>query len=346
MIINIMFFQDFYPDELVYSTLARMYVHSGVLSYAHFAEKVLINNKEKLNMELMNNLKDDIIQILTKNITLKEIILNHTMFPYYARFLSKEQKNNSFKLLMNMENKNNYTKLLMATNNNKYLKYCPICANNDRDEYGEAYWHRVHQIKCINICYYHHCKLINSNVPTKITKGILAPAETEIKDHDEIIISENNIKIEFTNYITEVFLSEINLKNNTKVGNYLKSKIRNTKYGSDRGERIKIKLLCNDMTKYYSTIIDDKHLIEPIQLAKTFRNLNNNIYMICLVGMFLKIPVKELLNMNIETLGKSIDEKIKYLHDFGYNYTEISKMLNISYNTIKFINKKNKSNSD
>lgn len=38
------------------------------------------------------------------------------------------------------------------TGTDRYLKYCPICAEEDRQKYGEAYWHRSHQIAKLPKC--------------------------------------------------------------------------------------------------------------------------------------------------------------------------------------------------
>ncbi|KYH35263.1 hypothetical protein CLTEP_08880 [Clostridium tepidiprofundi DSM 19306] len=47
---------------------------------------------------------------------------------------------------------------------NRYLKYCLVCANEDKKEYGELFWHRVHQIPCLQICPKHKTLLLDSEV--------------------------------------------------------------------------------------------------------------------------------------------------------------------------------------
>lgn len=57
-----------------------------------------------------------------------------------------------------------------------YLKYCPICADDDRRQYGEAYWHRVHQIRNMQICTKHNCRLVNSAVVAKSEQTFHLPS--------------------------------------------------------------------------------------------------------------------------------------------------------------------------
>ncbi|MDE6055387.1 MAG: TniQ family protein [Lachnospiraceae bacterium] len=57
--------------------------------------------------------------------------------------------------------------ILPRTEDNQWLKYCPLCAGEDRERYGETYWHRRHQIRNMNVCTRHKCRLKSSKVPAK-----------------------------------------------------------------------------------------------------------------------------------------------------------------------------------
>ena len=46
----------------------------------------------------------------------------------------------------------------------KFLKFCPLCLEEDRNKYGEAYWHRHHQIPGILVCLKHEIALLDSQV--------------------------------------------------------------------------------------------------------------------------------------------------------------------------------------
>jgi len=49
----------------------------------------------------------------------------------------------------------------------EYLRFCPMCVCEDENVYGEAYWHRVHQVPGVVYCTKHKIRLMNSNVSRK-----------------------------------------------------------------------------------------------------------------------------------------------------------------------------------
>ena len=99
----IAFFPDVYPDELVYSWLARYGVRSGYSHYRAIADDLFTSNTAKPNLEFIMELSQDAIKAMTSSMSLENIILKHTMFPYYARFLPAERRQKAFRLLINMD---------------------------------------------------------------------------------------------------------------------------------------------------------------------------------------------------------------------------------------------------
>ena len=83
----ITFFPDFYSDELVYSLLSRYYAKTGYTAYIFAAEDLYINRAVKPDIEFLNPLREEVLDILEKNTSMESIIKNHTMFPYYGRFI-------------------------------------------------------------------------------------------------------------------------------------------------------------------------------------------------------------------------------------------------------------------
>ena len=86
----IAFFPEIYPDELLYSQLARYHSRSG---YARYVFTVAdIYNNEKLvhpNVDFVNRYTPDAMQWITKNEPWEVIAEQHTMYPAYIRFLPK-----------------------------------------------------------------------------------------------------------------------------------------------------------------------------------------------------------------------------------------------------------------
>ena len=82
-------FPYFYPDELVYSLLARYYEKSGYIRYIFAAEDLFQSKTVRPDIEFVNQYTPAALQMITKEILIEQVIEKHTMFPYYVRFLPK-----------------------------------------------------------------------------------------------------------------------------------------------------------------------------------------------------------------------------------------------------------------
>ena len=101
---------------------------------------------------------------------MEDLVLNHTMFPQYARFLPLEEKKKAiYHLGYKFCDPHHLFAILPRTQNDLNLKYCPICVQEDRKLYGETYWHRKHQIRNMQTCYKHWT--IQESVESKIFAG-------------------------------------------------------------------------------------------------------------------------------------------------------------------------------
>lgn len=98
----ISFFPDVYPDELVYSWLARYGVRTGYTNYRAIADDLFTSNTAKPNLEFVMELSQDAYRAVTSAMPFEEVILKHTMFPYYARFLPTERRQKAFTQLLSM----------------------------------------------------------------------------------------------------------------------------------------------------------------------------------------------------------------------------------------------------
>ena len=85
------------------------------------------------------------------------------------------------------------------------MRFCPLCVNKDREIYGEAYWHRKHQIRNMSICTKHRCRLVESSVPVKSEQSfVFCPAE-HYTGCDKVIFEEDPQMMRFASYIESVF---------------------------------------------------------------------------------------------------------------------------------------------
>ena len=177
------YFPEIYPDELVYSWLARYYIKTGYIRYCFVAEELFQNKNVRPDIEFVNQYTPTTLQAIVEKVPMQEVVERHTMFPYYGRFLSRERRNKAFAEMVQM--KGNYHTLLPMPkrkgNVRRYLRYCPMCIQDDRSQYGETYWHRMPQLQGVTVCPVHRCYLLDSRVEiTAKASPALTAAETVI----------------------------------------------------------------------------------------------------------------------------------------------------------------------
>lgn len=340
----IAYFPEIYPGELLYSQLARYYAQSGYMAYRYAAEDLYINRTIRPDIEFLNGFTNDVFLRITQFIPMETIVENHTMFSYYGRFLPIERRNNAFQSLVAMQG--NYKNLLVIpkrkTDKNKYVRYCPLCAMDDRKNYGETYWHREHQMQGVNICDIHGCYLKESNlIISGKASPMLVTAEELIPFSDKTVICKNELECKLAKYVADVFKSDINRNSNVLAGDFLHSRMSGTKYLSVRGQQRNIALFHADFTEYYKSLLDN-WFTELWQIQKVLTNDRINTIEICMIAMFLKIPVDDLVNMRLpdKTQEQLFDEQIYRLHDQGLKYPQIAERLNASLSTVKSIGEK------
>ena len=248
----IAFFPEIYPDELLYSQLARYHSRNGYVRYVFSAEEIFKNGSLTLpSIEFVNQYTPDVMKWITKNKSWEMITEQHTMYPAYIRFLPIQRKIEAVNGVIHCDG--NWKKLmcLPILNEKRFLRYCPECALEDRKTYGETYWHREHQISRIRICPKHHCFLENSDIPisSKTSPGLF-DAENNVPRNSILRICNSDREIGFTQYVLEVMREPIDLHNNLPIGKYLHSHLSN-EYINMSGLVRNTKNLYQDYTNFY-----------------------------------------------------------------------------------------------
>lgn len=337
----ISYFPSIYPDELLYSQLARYYAKSGYLAYTFAAEDLFQSKTVRPDIEFLNAYTPEAVQMITRTMPMTDIVMYHTMFPYYGRFIPPERRRQAFDSLVNMGTE--YHNLLSIPKRkdriSRHLRYCPECVKEDRQKYGETYWHRVQQMVGVNICPVHHCCLIGSDIVTSSNVSpSLVTAEEVVEIPEEIIFSVNDLECHLAEYVAEVFQSDIDLQSNVTTGRVLHSRMEGTKYLSKRGEQRNMSLLHADFMEFYKAFPNNE-FNQQWQLGKLFSNDRHNTLEICMLAMFLGIPTDDLVHMTLpeNTQSQLFDKKVMELHEYGLNYRRISTELNAAYDTVKAI---------
>lgn len=338
----IAYFPEIYPDELIYSLLARYYTQAGYPCYWYAAEDLFVSKTVRPDIEFVNQYTSAVLQMITKDMSMEDVVLNHTMFPYYGRFLPLERRKKAYESLVNIQG--NYHNLLAIPkrkdNNNRYLKFCPVCAENDRKQYGESYWHRLHQMQGIKICSIHKCYLMDCDVIISgKTSPTLVAAEVVIPEViNSPLFCDNEIECRIAQYMADIFQSKIDLQGDVTIGQFLHGRLENTPYRSIRGEQRNIALLHTDFTEYYKNL-PENWFTELWQIQKVLTDDRVNFYEICMLAFFLNIPSADLVHMELpeKTQEQKFDEQIIMLHEQGLKYPEIARRLSAPYDTVKAI---------
>jgi len=284
------YFPELYEDELIYSWIARYLVHSGYTSAADAYQDLYFNKNLRPSVELMNNLIDDAKSVMAKYMSLEELIYNLTLFPEYGRFIVPTKRE---RLVKEADfSRGNWINSLMIpfSTGERYLKYCPLCAEEDREIHGEAYWHRQHQITSINICVKHGVYLQNSEIVRNRNLTRLKAAEIIIPRKTVTTKCEDEIIMKLASYMVAVFDSS--KYSHDHIGKYLNRHIP-SKYIHDNGNR-KAYELYEDYTAYYHSL-EAEDLMSINSMSRILRGHSGTFGNICQLGLFFDIEPSDLL---------------------------------------------------
>ena len=148
-----------YPEELLYSTVARAGVHDGETSPKQLLDQVFLNRKVIATVDLPSHVQS-IAQQYPENgePSTASLIDQHTLLPIYAPFMPAERV---LKLREWMTG-SSYGAVHLASGiaasrvkakNNLYV--CKQCLLEQQSIYGEGFLHRLWQVPLVKVCPIH-----------------------------------------------------------------------------------------------------------------------------------------------------------------------------------------------
>jgi hypothetical protein len=163
------FFPTPYPDEILYGVLCRYHLRSGN------------NTGKQSNAELWNRILGkgllfpaDIETLAAQipqsaNLPAERLISKNTIFPLFKPFIPQNRSEIISDIMKNGENGrgNVFSVAGLAwtkVTTHKCLRYCEQCVRNDILIYGEAYWHRLHQLPWIYLCPEHETPIFETDI--------------------------------------------------------------------------------------------------------------------------------------------------------------------------------------
>ena len=158
-----------YPDEWWYSVLCRYFVRAGYQSHAAVSAE-LYGKERVVHGSLLPGRSCYLItsRLPQGSLDLEDVLMNHTLMPYYLRFYPAEKKQNVLKKMLQGSSTGITSIDIHGPDGEQGLKYCPICYMEDMEKYGEPYWHREHQIPLMQLCPAHRAPLVK--YPIQYTK--------------------------------------------------------------------------------------------------------------------------------------------------------------------------------
>lgn len=162
-------FQDPYPDEIFYSICARLCERAGYSKH-RIAMRDLFGCEAVVASVAFPSHLDDLVARLPPEsaYTSDYLIEEHTLLPFYSSFLPPGRVGRLRQDMCGRKGPAIHMRSgVMASRVPlpERLRFCPQCVAEDREQYGECYWHRVHQISGVELCPFHEMYLQNSDVP-------------------------------------------------------------------------------------------------------------------------------------------------------------------------------------
>jgi len=156
-----------YPDELIYSVIARYAVHNGILSPKYLTEELFNNRSLTPTYDLPSHL-DRLASYLPDQYDALILISQHTLLPIYQLFQTKIMMSYAAQALKNEQYQSLHIKLGKNASRIKsvsFFRFCTHCWQEQMEQYGEVYWKRSWQTTGYEYCTKHQQPLFVSAIP-------------------------------------------------------------------------------------------------------------------------------------------------------------------------------------
>lgn len=164
------FFTDPYPDEILYSVCARYHWRAGNGSTMATARDLFGHEASQVAVDLPSRIGHLVSQLPPGHrCSADRLIDDHTLLPFYAPFMPParlRQLRTDMTGAPDGGSIHGRSGILTSHLSLEYLRFCPRCIEEDRAQYGEPYWHRIHQVPGVMACPVHQVFLESSDIRT------------------------------------------------------------------------------------------------------------------------------------------------------------------------------------
>jgi hypothetical protein len=247
---EILTFPTPYPNELFYSVFARYQRYTGK-TIKEINKEFGLKERKIPSLEIFGFL-NNVSNKLGSPYSIDNILNNHSLINLYLPLITKREQKIALEALKNGDNAraNKTLRIIGAVNKKKAIRYCPDCAREDIELYGESYIHKEHQIPGILCCFKHSKCLLEYNSPndtlskyTYLDKDYLRDTALYFSDiHKKVAL----MAVDFINTVP------IGTSKEELVGRYRTLLI---KYRYLKGSSINIQNLIQDIKEEYGDIL-------------------------------------------------------------------------------------------
>jgi hypothetical protein len=162
------YFPTPYPDELFFSVISRL---AEVLQYPHqgyFSKEVFGREQKYIDATLAYHL-GWLLTVLPPghDLTAEKIIQEQTLFPFYQPFVLPDWAQKAKDKMIQPNPNNHHQRMTLyrwKIPESRWLRFCYDCLVADRKQYGQSYWHRLHQVPGVKVCPQHGALIQESQV--------------------------------------------------------------------------------------------------------------------------------------------------------------------------------------
>ena len=162
------YFPEPFPDELLYSVIARYAdrmcfpTHAGLMRMLFGrTHAVAIPDLPHGLAALVNNLPTG------HPATVDTLIDSHSLLPYYGPFLQPKTYTEVRKAMEGSEDCSVRVRCGISTSRVRppsHFRSCPICDAENQEKLGETFWNRIFQLKGVEVCIKHNVFLVHTNL--------------------------------------------------------------------------------------------------------------------------------------------------------------------------------------
>jgi len=198
-----------YPDELIYSVIARYAIHNGILSPKYLTEELFKNRNLTPTYDLPSHI-DTLASYLPDQYNALTLISQHTLLPIYLPFQTDTVMHYAVEALRSEKHYPLHTKLGKNASLIKavsFFRFCPHCWQEQIEQYGEVYWKRSWQITGYEYCTKHKSALFISSIPCNgLDRKFYAAHLNALQHSSQLIINAHDLDrhIELAELIEEL----------------------------------------------------------------------------------------------------------------------------------------------